>query len=60
MTALARRNWVPDPIEDYVLGIADATSRERADKVDRQIHALIDETGASMRMSASTSIPRPM
>jgi glycine hydroxymethyltransferase len=43
MTALARRNWVPDPIEDYVLGIADATSRERADKVDGHIHALIDE-----------------
>ena len=43
MTALARRNWVPDPIEDYVLGIADATSRERSDKVDGQIHALIDE-----------------
>ena len=43
MTALARRKWVPDPIEDYVLEIADATSRERADKVDAQIHALIDE-----------------
>ncbi len=43
MTALARRKWVPDPIEDYVLGIADATSRERADKVDGHIHALIDE-----------------
>jgi glycine hydroxymethyltransferase len=43
MTALARRNWVPDPIEDYVLGIADATSRERADKVDAHIHMLIDE-----------------
>src|SRR5580700_848660 len=43
MTALARRKWVPDPIEDYVLGIADATSRERADKVDAHIHTLIDE-----------------
>jgi glycine hydroxymethyltransferase len=43
MTALARRGWVRDPIEDYVLKIADATSRDRSDKIDARLHALIDE-----------------
>ena len=43
MTALARRSWVPDPIEDYIAKIADATGCERADKVDAHIHALIAE-----------------
>ncbi len=43
MTALARRNWVPDPIEDYISTIATATKRDGSDKVDAQIHALIAE-----------------
>ena len=43
MTALARRSWVPNPIEDYVQEIAAATSRDRGQKVDARLHALVDE-----------------
>ncbi|MFI5012570.1 MAG: serine hydroxymethyltransferase [Hyphomicrobiales bacterium] len=41
MTALARRSWVPNPVEDYVQGIAAATNRAKAEAVDSEIAALI-------------------
>jgi glycine hydroxymethyltransferase len=43
MTALARRDWVPNLSENYALEIAAETSRDSADAVDARIHALIDE-----------------
>src|SRR5438128_1469177 len=41
MTALARRSWVPQRSEDYVLAIAGRTSLATPDAVDAEIGALI-------------------
>ncbi|MBV9740563.1 MAG: aminotransferase class I/II-fold pyridoxal phosphate-dependent enzyme [Hyphomicrobiales bacterium] len=64
MTALARRSWVPDPIEDYVSTFAAATARDGADKVDAQIHALIAENrriheDESVNLNPATNVMNP-
>jgi glycine hydroxymethyltransferase len=64
MTALARRSWVPNPSEDYVLEIAAATSRERAETVDARIHALIAENrriheGDCVNLNPATNVMNP-
>jgi glycine hydroxymethyltransferase len=43
MTALMRRDWVADPIEDYVQGIAARTARRETAATDAEIAALIAE-----------------
>ena len=43
MDAYARRTWVPDSIEDYVGGIAQATEAASADDIDQRIEALISQ-----------------
>ena len=41
MTALGRRDWVPQASEDYILGIAAETAGQPLDAIEARIAALL-------------------
>jgi glycine hydroxymethyltransferase len=40
MSSLLRRNWVPEPCENYVQGLAKFTSEQSAEKVANEVSRL--------------------